>query len=152
MHMNPFNSLRECREGNLENVLTAHIIVSSVGGQASNRVQPTEPTNLAAKWRIGLEAACRALECTTQKGLWTVLHPSLSRRLLINDRKLQYRLLQHDIFGDTLLAGTKSKCGNKFSEEFSQILDGRVCFPWLRRGVHMRFYPCCFKGMEYLPR
>ena len=57
MHTNPCKSLQEYGDGNLENVLTAHIIVSSVGRQASNRMQPTDPTDLAAKWGIILEAA-----------------------------------------------------------------------------------------------
>ena len=64
----------------MENVLTAHIIVYSVGGEASSRMQPTEPTDLAAKWGIGLGAAHQTLECTTQRGLQRVLHPYLSRR------------------------------------------------------------------------
>ena len=41
----------------MENVLTANIIVSGVGGQASTGMQPTEPTDIAAKWGIGLEVA-----------------------------------------------------------------------------------------------
>ena len=80
MHSNPCKSLQEWGNGNLENVLTARIIVSSFGVQASNRMQPTEPTDLAAEWGIGLEAARHTLECKTQRGIWTVLHPSLSRR------------------------------------------------------------------------
>ena len=34
MHYNPCKSLQECRNGNLENILTAHIIMSSFGWQA----------------------------------------------------------------------------------------------------------------------
>ena len=102
----------------MENVLTARIIVSSVGVQASNRMQPTEPTDLAAEWGIGLEASRRTLTCTTQSGLRTVLHPSLSRRFQTNDLQLQYRWLRHDVFGDTLLSGTNSKRGNKYAEVF----------------------------------
>ena len=34
----------------------------------------------------------------------------------------------------------------------SQNLDGRMRLPWLRRGVNMRLSPCCFDGMEFLPR
>ena len=54
MHTNPCKYLKECREGNLENVLTDHIIVSSVGGKASTWMQPTDPTDIAAKWGVGL--------------------------------------------------------------------------------------------------
>ena len=52
---------------------------SSVGGQASTQMKPTEPTDISEKWGIGLEAARCTLECKTQRGLRTVLHPSLSR-------------------------------------------------------------------------
>ena len=34
----------------------------------------------------------------------------------------------------------------------SQSLDGHMRFPWIRREIHMRFSPCCFNGMECLPR
>ena len=80
MHTNPCKSLQECGDENLEHGLTAHIIVFIVGGQASTRMQPTENTDLESKWGIGLEAASSTLECKTQRGLRTVLHPSLSRR------------------------------------------------------------------------
>ena len=36
MHSNPFNCIQELGNRNLENILITHIIVSSVGGQASN--------------------------------------------------------------------------------------------------------------------
>ena len=88
MHTNPCKSLQEYEDGNLENVLTAHIIVSSVGGQASTRMQPTDPTDIAANWGIGLEAARCTLECKTQRGLLTVLHPSLGRRFQTNNQNL----------------------------------------------------------------
>ena len=98
--------------------LTDHIIVSIVGGQASTRMQHTEPTDLAAKWGIGLGVARLTLECKTQRGLRTVLHPSLSRRFLTNHRQLRYRRLRHAVFGDTLLSGTKSKRDNNYAEVF----------------------------------
>ena len=93
VHFKPYKSLQECGNGNLENFLTDHIIVSSVGVQASTRMQPIEPTGIAVKWGIGLEASRRTFECTTQRGLRTVLHPSLSRRFRKNDRQFQYRRL-----------------------------------------------------------
>ena len=85
MHSNPCKSLQKYRDGNLENVLTALIIISSVGGQASTCMQHTELTDIAAKWGIGLEAAHCTLDCTDERGLWTVLHTSLSRHFKKND-------------------------------------------------------------------
>ena len=78
-----FEFLKVCpgiRERKFGEFLTARIIVSSVGRQASTRMQSTESTNIAAKWEMVLEVSRRTLECTTQRGLQTVLHPSLIRR------------------------------------------------------------------------
>ena len=85
MHTNPCKSLQECRDGNLDNVLTAHIIVSSVGGKASTWMQLTYPTDIEAKWGIILESARCTLECTTQRGIQTLLHIYLIRRFQTND-------------------------------------------------------------------
>ena len=134
MHLNTCKSLQECRNGNLEKFLTAHIIVSSVGGKASTRMQPIEPTDIAVKRGIGLEAASHKLECTTQRGLWTVLHPSLSHRFLTNYRQLQYRRRRHYVFGNNLLAGTKSKCGNKYAEVFVIEFGWSCEFPMAKKG------------------
>ena len=41
MHYNPCKFIQECGNGNLENFLTAHIIVSGAGGQASTQMHPT---------------------------------------------------------------------------------------------------------------
>ena len=110
MHSNPCKSLQECRDGNWDNVLTPHIIVSSVGGQASTWMKLAEPIDFAAKWGIGLEVARCTLKCKNHRRLRTVLHPYLILRFRTNDRQLRYKRLQHDVFGDTLLAGTKYKC------------------------------------------
>ena len=40
---------------------------------------------LAKDWRIGLKQAERTIEATTQKGLCTILHPTLSRRFRTNN-------------------------------------------------------------------
>ena len=118
----------------MENILTAHIIVSSVGVQASTRMQTTEPTDLAEKWGIVLEAARGTFECTTQRGLQTVLHPSLRRRFRTNDRQFQYKRLQHDVVGDILLARTKSKRGNKSAEVFFTKFGWSRVFPMAKKG------------------
>ena len=134
MHTNPCKSPQEYRDGNLENVLTAHIIVSIVGGQVSTWIQTTNPTDIAAKWGIGLKAARRTLKCKTQKGLQTVLNPSLRRGFQKNDLKLRYRRLQRDVFGDTLISRTKYKRGNKYSEVFITKFGWSRAFPNDKKG------------------
>ena len=74
---------------------------------------------------VGLEAARWTLECTTQRRLRTLLHPSLSRRFWTNGRQLWCRWLQRDVFCYTLLAGTKFKWGKKYARLFFKM------FGWL---------------------
>ena len=52
----------------------------------------------------------------------------------MNDRQLQYKRLRHDVFGDTLLAGTKSKRGNKYAEVFVTKLGWSREFPMAKKG------------------
>ena len=49
------------------------------------------PKTLAKRWNIGLAAAQRTIEATTQKGVQTILHPTLSQHFWTNDQQLQYR-------------------------------------------------------------
>ena len=63
-----------------------------------------------------------------------MLHPSLSRRFQKNDWKLRYRKLRHDCFGDNLLAGTKSRCGNKYAEVFVTKFGWSRAFPMDKKG------------------
>ena len=97
-------------------------------------MQPIDPTDLVAKWGIGLEAARRTLECTTQRRLCTVLRPSLSLRFRKNYRQLLYRQIRHDLFGDTFLARTKSKRGSKYSEVFKTNFGWPHVFPMAKKG------------------
>ena len=64
------------------------------------------PRTLAKNWGIGLDGAQRTVEATTQKGVRTILHPTLSRRFRTNDWQLRYHRLSHDMFTDTLEAHT----------------------------------------------
>ena len=43
------------------------------------------PQTLANNWGIGIETAKRTIKVTMQRGVHTVLHPTLSRRFCTND-------------------------------------------------------------------
>ena len=104
-------------------------------------MQPTEPTDIAKKLGLELEAARRTLQCTTQRGVQTLLHPYFSCRFQMNDWKLRYRQLQHDVFGDTFLAGTKSNPGNKYAEVFVKKFGWSRVFPMDKKGgAHEALY------------
>ncbi len=74
---------------------------------------------LARNWGIDLQTAKRTVEVTTQQGVQTVLHPTLSRCFRTNDRQLQYRRLQIDCFTDTLISNTTSRRNNKYAQIFA---------------------------------
>jgi hypothetical protein len=63
--------------------------------------------------------AARTVQATTQRGIRTVLHPTLSRRFRTNDRQLRYRRLPIDCFTDTLFSNTTSRRNNKCAHIFA---------------------------------
>ena len=50
------------------------------------------------------------------------------RRFRTNDWALRYRRLRHPVFGDTLIAGTTSRIGNKYAEVFGTSFDWSWAF------------------------
>ena len=83
--------------------------VSTASGVRNTSRKSVDPESLAGKWDIGIEAAKRTVRSTTQRGLRTVLHPSLSCRFRTNDCQLRYQSLPVKLFADTLIANTKSR-------------------------------------------
>ena len=54
---------------------------------------------------------------------------------------MRYRRLRQDVFGDTLLAGTKSKRGNKYAEKFVTKFGWSHAFPMAKKGdAHEALY------------
>ena len=90
-----------------------------------NNSQSTVNT-LARNWGIGIEAAKRTVDATTQRIVRTVAHPSLSRRFRTNDRQLRYNRISAEMFTDTAQANITSKRGNRYSQLFS------LPFGWVR--------------------
>ncbi len=78
-----------------------------------------DPQLLARNWGIDITTARRTVNVTTQRGIRTVLHPTLSRRFRTNDRQLRYRRLPIDCFTDTLISNTTSRRNNKYAQVFA---------------------------------
>ena len=116
-----------------DNFAVALESTSCVPSKLSKIVSKSRPkvdhVTLARKWGISPEKAKRTVQRTTQRGMRTVLHPSLSRRFRTNDRALRYRRLPHPVFGDTLIAGTVSRRGNKYAEVFGTSFGWSRAFP-----------------------
>ena len=75
--------------------------------------------DLATRWGIPLKTAEKTVQMTTQRGVRTVLHPTLSRRYPTNDRMLRYRRLPCDMYTDTLFVKHKSSRGNNCAQVFA---------------------------------
>ena len=106
-------------------VLASHINISELhnsttryGDIKSNKRKQVDSTTLAKRWGIDPKKAMRTVRKTTQRGVRTTLHPTLSRRYPTKDRMKRYRRMPHPLFTDTLFAGTTSKDGNKCSQVF----------------------------------
>jgi hypothetical protein len=78
-----------------------------------------DPQLLARNWGIDIQTVKRTVNVTTQRGVRTVLHPTLSRRFRANDRQLRYRRLPLDCFTDTLISNTKSRRNNIYAQVFA---------------------------------
>ena len=62
------------------------------------------PQLLSRIWGTQLATAKRTLYATIQRGVRSVLNPTMTRRYRTNDQQLRYRRLSHNIFTDTLEA------------------------------------------------
>jgi len=102
--------------------------------QTQQREWQVGPTSLAQTWGIGLQTAKRTLDVTTQRGIRTVLHPTLSRRFRTNDRQLRYRRLSHDMFTDTMEASIVSwHRQNRYAQVFATRFGWVRAFPMKRK-------------------
>jgi len=83
------------------------------------RQEGIDAAKLARTWRIGLHVAEKTLKVTTQRGIRTLVHPSLSRRFRTQDQQLQYRgRLPIESFTETLITKTKLRGKNKYAQVF----------------------------------
>ena len=93
-----------------------------------------QAAKLAKNWGIGLETATRTVKATTQRGLRTVLHNTLSQRFCTNDRQLRYRRLMHEVFTDTLESPMPSWFRqNRYAQVFATRFGWSRVFPMRRK-------------------
>jgi hypothetical protein len=77
-----------------------------------------DAVTLAQNLGIGLDTIQKTLKAMTQRGVRTILNPTLSRQFRVNDRQLQNRCLLVDMFTDTMFSKVKSKYGNTCAQVF----------------------------------
>ena len=104
-------------DGSFATAMEDSITIASI--KVTERKTGIDPVTLARNCGIGLETAKRTVNTTTQRGIRTVLHPTLSRRFRTNDRQLRYRRLPVDCFTDTMFSTVVSRRMNKCAQVFS---------------------------------
>ena len=78
---------------------------------------------------IGTEIAKKTLKVTSQRGIRTILHPTLDRQFKTNDRMLQYCRLNTDMYTDNMFASTKLLRGNNFGQIYVNDIDFTKFYP-----------------------
>ncbi len=123
---------------NFHQVLTTHVVVSSVDASLSGHVQmrktaPIDFMTFAGWWMIALDCAKKAVQLTMQRGICICLNPTLARQFPTKDRMLRYKRLPHMTFTDTLFAGTPSRSGNKCAQAYSTSFGWARTLPMTRK-------------------
>ena len=133
---------------NFEQVLESHVTYSlSEFNTASTTVsfktksrQPIDHVTLSNRWNISKDNARKTIDKTTQRGVRTVLHPSLSHRYPTNDRGMRYDRTNYPLFTYTLIAGTNSKRGNKHAQVYGRSFGWARAHPMkLKSKAHKNF-------------
>jgi hypothetical protein len=95
------------------------------------------PEALSRTWGIGLIAAKRTLEATTQKGVRSVVYPSVERRWPTGDRTLRYRKLNCKVYHEALYSRIPSQRGSKCAEIYATDFGWARIFPMTKESeVH----------------
>ena len=89
---------------------------------------------LANRWGIPLNKAKDTIRCTTQRGVRTTLHPTLSRRYSTNDRMLRYHRIPCTMFTDTMFSKYKSSRGNTCAQVFATDFGWSRTYPMRSKG------------------
>ena len=89
---------------------------------------------------------------TTQRGIRTILHPSLSRRFKTNYQELRYTRLQHSVFTNTMQSGSVSRRRDWYAQVYSTEFGWSRAHPMKRKGdAHDTLY-LFFKRHGVLPK
>jgi hypothetical protein len=128
---------------NFDIALEQHVTVSiavldttkTVPGRIHSKAgKPVEAEMLAKHWLIPANCAARTVDRTMQRGVHTILDPTLSCRFLTNNHMLHYPCMPHPVFGNTMFAGTESKNGNKCCQVFATNFGWAHAHPLKQKG------------------
>jgi hypothetical protein len=117
----------------------------------SKASKPVDAGTLAKRWLIPANHAARTVDRTTQRGVCTMLNPTLSCCFLTNDRMLHYARMPHPVFGNTMFAWTEPKKSNKCCQVFATNFGWARAHPFKRKGEAHEALSLMFKRDGVLP-
>ena len=113
--------------------LSRTVNISAAG--SGHRKGTIQAADLAARWHIGLEAAKRTIERTTQLAIRDLTNRTAQRRLKPVHYQLRYRRLRCDMYTDTMFnRTTKSLNGNTCAQVFCTNFDFITVYPMRTKG------------------
>ena len=96
-----------------------------------------EPIVLARRWDITPGKTQQTMQATMQRGIWSMLHLSLSRQFRANDRNLHYHHLTHLVFSGMMFVSTVSRKGIRYAQVYTTDFGWTRAFPMsLRSEAH----------------
>ncbi len=96
--------------------------------------KPVDAEMLAKRWPIPANCVAKIVNQTTQQGVCTMLNPTLSCCFPTNNCMLCYPCMPHPVFGNTMIAGTESKNGNKCCQVFTTNFGWARAHPLKQKG------------------
>ena len=117
-----------------------------------NKQKQVDGNTLARRWAIFSVKARVTVKKTTQRGLRSNLHPTLSCRFPTNDRMLRYRRMPHPVFSDTLQSGCLSAAGMKYGQAYCTSFGWSMCHPMKKKSEAHETLSLMFKRDGFLSR
>jgi hypothetical protein len=121
---------------NFANALESHVAVNisemvSSGSFATKRVGKgtIDPVQLAKRWGVSPEKAESTIKRTSQQSIKKNTSSDLVQRRRTNARAFRYFHFNHDVFTDTMFAGTTSKRGNTAAQVFATSFGWSRAYP-----------------------
>ena len=115
-NINLSNKLDAAMAGRMK---TTHRIMR-VGTYVSKKSLAINHEMVQERWGIHPSVADNTVERITHHGVRIVCpHSLLRKRILTNNRILQYKRLQFNFFADALISRSESNRGNKYAEVFA---------------------------------
>jgi len=117
-------------------VLKSHVHVPSEGRRSVKSIKTAKkqwkvgPLALAKRWGIGVGAARRTIDATTQVAVRSLLMPTLTRRFAAHDKLLRFRRLPCQMYTDTMKGKVRS---------------------WMRQSLYGQVYVTDFGWVGFYP-